>query len=255
MEPSSIYPFNFQPEKIQTGLVYCYVKSNIDGSWPARIFIRIEDEQNLDVWKFEAHQVDAAHVRAHMDWQIFCADQIESWIVTADGKSHPQASVTLSKDDMRCHIHWRDGVDTVSIGHLPAHIYNFDFISLNVTLRHWINPEGKMTLGILQPDFEPNPEALLRYDGTVLLEYIADEERRNQICRKYTVGGPGLQGHTGFIWVNRSLEHIEDIEIPLPDNPAWTDFKFSLVSSATMDGPSWSHFLDHEIRQLKPVME
>jgi hypothetical protein len=43
--------FKFQPEKIQVGMVYHYVKSNIDGSWPARIFIRVEDEQHLSALK------------------------------------------------------------------------------------------------------------------------------------------------------------------------------------------------------------
>jgi hypothetical protein len=253
MQTSSLHSFKFQPEKIQTGMVYHYLKSNIDGSWPARIFIRVEDVENLDVWKFEAHQADAAHVRAHMDWHIFCADRIESWIVTADEKSRPQASVSLSKEDMCFHIHWRGIVDTISIGYLPAHIYNFDLISLNVSLRHWTKPEGEMTLGILQPDFDPNPDALLRYDGTVLLDYISDEKRQNQPCRKYTIGGPGLQGNTGTLWVNRSLGHIEDLEIPIADNPAWTGFKFRLVSYESMDEPSWSHFLNQEIRQLKSV--
>jgi hypothetical protein len=43
--------FKFQPEKIQVGMVDHYVKSSIDCSWLARIFIRVEDEQHLSALK------------------------------------------------------------------------------------------------------------------------------------------------------------------------------------------------------------
>jgi hypothetical protein len=179
MVTSSIEQFKYQPNKIDVGTVYHYIKSNIDGSYPARVYIRLVDHENLDVWKFEAHNADAAHVTAHMDWETFSADRLESWVVTFDGKSRPQATMHASRADGSFHIRWRDRVDSILVGHTPIHVYNFDFISLNIALRHWRTPEGEVTLGILQPNFDPDPETLLKYEGTATLRYVCDEKRQD----------------------------------------------------------------------------
>lgn len=83
---SSIEQFLYRPELVEAGTVYHYIKSNIDGSYPARIFIYVLDHDHLEVLKFEEHGMGAALVKAHMDWKIFSADQFESWWLTADGK-------------------------------------------------------------------------------------------------------------------------------------------------------------------------
>ena len=253
MPTLSLDQFQYQPHKVKTGTVYQYIKSNIDGSYPARVYIRMMDEEHLDVWKFEAHNADAAHVTAHMDWHMFSADQAASWTVTEDGQSRPQAKLTLSPADDLFQIHWRDRVDELRIGHYPVHVYNFDFISLNVALRHWIRPEGEVTFGVVQPNFDPEPDSLLKYEGLVTLNYICDEEHQNQTCRRYEIGGVGLRNNTGTIWVNRVTEYIEDMEIPVADNPDWDNFKFQLVSVDIMDEQSWNQFWGNEVRKLNPI--
>lgn len=250
---SSISQFSFQPQKVRAGTVYHYIKSNIDGSYPARIYIRLMDEDQLDVWKFEAHNFDAAHVRAHMNWDTFSADQIESWVVTLEGNRRPQAKLVLSRAKNSFQIHWRDRVDMLAVGHTPVHVYNFDFISLNMSLRHWTKPEGQVTFGVVQPNFDPDPESLLKYEGMVTLRYVGDEERQHQPCRRYEISGEGLRNYTGMIWVDRQAEHIADMEIPIADNPSWDDFKFRLVSVAMLDEQSWDAFLENEIQKLDPA--
>ena len=79
MVTSSVEQFKYQPEKIDVGTVYHYIKSNIDGSYPARFYIRLVNRENLDIWKFEAH------VTAHMNWETFSADRLESWVVNQMG--------------------------------------------------------------------------------------------------------------------------------------------------------------------------
>src|SRR4026207_628624 len=93
---SSIDAFTYRPELIEIGTVYHYIKSNIDGSYPARIVIYIRDNDHLEVLKFEAHGRDAAYVTAHMDWRTFSADRLESRIITPDGVRRPQASLSSS---------------------------------------------------------------------------------------------------------------------------------------------------------------
>jgi len=248
---SSIDQFKYQPETIQSGTVYHYIKSNIDGSYPARVYIRVMDTDNLEVWKFEEHNVDAAHVSAHMDWKTFSADKIESWVVTSDGNRRYQAKLTSSQADNSFTIHWRGRADTIQVGHYPVHVYNFDFISLNLSLRYWVKPESVVTIGIIQPDFNPKPDTLVKYEGTVTIHYVGDEHRHNKACRKYTIVGHAFQGQQGLRWVDRSAGHIEDMEIPVPDNPAWEDFKFELFSINRMDRETWDTFLYSEIKKLK----
>jgi len=247
----SIDPFMYRPELIEAGTVYHYIKSNIDGSYPAQIFIYIRDPDHLEVIKLEEHGMDAALVHAHMDWETFSADQLESWVLTPDGERRPQASLSSSSEDRTFTISWQDRKDIIPVGHYPVHIYNFDFISLNYILRHWKDPEGEVTIGILQPNFDPNPETMMKYKGTVLIKYVGNEARDGQPCRKYNIGGEGLKNHNGVMWVNTEKRMIQDIEIPIPDNPDWENFKFRFISSEHMDSRQWTEFMNAEIQKLK----
>lgn len=246
----SIDKFSYRPELIDPGTVYHYIKSNIDGSYPARILIYIRDNDHLEVLKFEEHGMDAALVRAHIDWETFSADRLESWVLTPDGKQHPQASLFSFYNARTCTISWQGQNNRIRVGHYPVHVYNFDFISLNYILRHWNDPEGELTIGILQPNFDPDPKTIMNYEGTVLIKFLEQEEHNQQSCRKYRIGGEGLKGSDGLMWVNIRKGYIEDIEIPIADNPSWKDFKFRFVSSGYMDSQQWAEFLESEIKAL-----
>ena len=246
----SLHDFCLQPDRFQVGTVFHYIKSNIDGSYPAQVFIHIPDHDHLEVLKLEAHGMDAALVKAHMDWTTFSADRFESWILLPDGRRMSQASLSSSFKDQTFTITWKERNDVARVQHYPVHVYNFDFISLNHILPHWQHPEGQVTIGVLQPNFDPNPPSLLKYEGTVDLMYIGPEERDGHVCRKYKIGGPGLRHKTGFIWVNRQNEYVQDMEIPIPDNPDWRDFKFRFVSNEPMDSGQWADFVREEVNNL-----
>lgn len=248
---SSMDQFSYRPELIEAGTVYHYIKSNIDGSYPARIFIYIADNDHLEVLKFEEHGMDAALVKAHMDWETFSADSLQSWILTPDGNQQEQASLSSSYTNQTFLISWQGRNDVVQVGHYPVHVYNFDFISLNYILRHWNNPEGEVTLGVLQPNFDPDPQTMMKYAGTVVIKYLEDNQRNGRPCRRYSLGGEGLDGHFGTMWVNKEKGYIEDIEIPIADNPAWDSFKFKFISSQQMSPLQWAEFMDTEIQKLK----
>lgn len=130
-------------------------------------------------------------------------------------------------------------------------MYNFDFISLNYVLPYWDHPEGKVRIGILQPNSAANPDTLMKYEGTVTIKYEDHEERNGQLCRRYSIGGEGLRGYTGFLWLSNEKGYIEDMEIPIADNPDWVDFKFRFISSMHMAPAQWTEFMDTEIKKLK----
>ena len=248
---SSTNQFTYRPELIEPGTVYHYIKSNMDGSYPARIYIHIKDNDHLEVLKFEEHGMDAAFVTAYMDWNTFSADRLASWVLTPDGGRQAQASLSSSFENNSFTISWREQEDVIRVAHYPVHIYNFDFISLNYILRHWNQPEGEVTIGVLQPNFDPNPDTMMKYEGTVVIQYQENEERNRKPCRKYSIGGNGLKGHNGVMWVNIKKGIIEDIEIPIPDNPDWDAFKFNFISSERMDSEQWTDFINTEVKLLK----
>lgn len=106
-------------------------------------------------------------------------------------------------------------------------------------------------IGILQPNFDPDPETIMKYEGTVVIRFLAEEEHHGTSCRKYVIGGEGLRGHEGSMWGNKEKGHIEDIEITIADNPDRDNFKFRFISSEKMDSQQWADFMDAEIRNLK----
>lgn len=248
----SIENFKFQPGKIKTGNVYHYVKSNIDGSYPARIHIRVMDAENLDVWKFEEHNADAAHVAARMDWEIFSAVELRSSVVVRDGNESPRAVMSLNKADSSIAVQFGEMRDAAKVGLLPAHVYNFDFISLIFSLPHWTNPEGEVSVGIIQPNFNPEQPGFIRYEGAAEIRFISTETRNGINCRKYAIGGEGLQGQGGFFWVNPADDQVVDMEIPIPDNPDWDDFKIKLEFTRFMDDKDWKAFIDSQVARLNP---
>ncbi len=248
---SAIQAFTYRPALIEPGTVYHYVKSNIDGSYPARIMIYVRDKDQLEVLKFEAHGMDAAYVKAHMDWATFSADRLESWILTPDGIRKPQASLSSSYTDQTFTIAWQNRKDIVHVRHYPVHLYNFGLISLNYILRHWNHPEGDVMIGILQPDFDPDPRTMMKYEGTVLIKFLGNGDRHEKPCRKYSIGGEGLKLHEGMMWVDEETGMIEDIEIPIPDHPDWDNFKFKFIASDRMDSQEWAEFIKTEIKTLK----
>lgn len=250
-QTSSLDQFSYRPEFIQPGTVYHYIKSNIDGTYPARIIIYVADHDHLEVWKFEEHSMDAALVKAHMDWTTFSADQLESWVVTRDSNRRPQASLSSSYEDKTFTISWQGRDDVIKVEHYPVHMYNFDFISLNYILHHWTKPEGEVTIGVLQPNFDPDPQTMMKYEGTVSIQYLEEEERNEQRCRKYSIGGEGLKGCSGTMWVNKESAYIQDMEIPIADNPDWENFKFRLTGIEYMNPAQWLAFTETETKKLK----
>lgn len=63
------------------------------------------------------------------------------------------------------------------------------------------------------------------------------------MCRKYKIDGAGLENRGGFIWVNKRGGYIEDMEIELPDNPEWKNFKFKLIKTEKMSRAKWENFI------------
>lgn len=240
--PSSLRQFHYRPQAIRVGEVAHYVKSNLDGSKPARVSIFVVAPELLEVAKVEKGVNDAAWVRAHFDWRLFTADRLDAAVIKLDGSVEERAQLDLDRGAglVRVSVGGRTG--SAAWGQLPFHLYNFDLTSLNFAWRHLDDPKSPFTIGILDPTFKMEGDVVL-YRGAARVVYRREETLHGKTCRLYSIKGPGIGGVEGSIWADPKGGWLEKIEIPFPDNPDWTSFKLELEGTETMTPESWKKFI------------
>ncbi|MCJ7622238.1 MAG: hypothetical protein MUO76_01955, partial [Anaerolineaceae bacterium] len=256
---SSVHLFKYQPEKIDVGQIYHYIKSNLDGTNPAKVSIYIASKSHIEVLKVEPESEVLAYVTADMNWENFSADHLLAWHILPDGKLSPQVVSALSVKDHTFTI-WRGtAAYPAPVRHYPIHNYNFDFISLNFVFRHLIDPYQDFEIGIVEPNWDlvmspgfdesgENSEVFL-YTGKAKVEYLGDDIYRDVECHKYRISGKGLRDQEGFIWVNREKGYFENLEHPHPDNPVWDSLNMELQSTGFMSTGDWHKYIDDEREQ------
>lgn len=241
----SLAAFRYQPGKIVTGVVYHYLKTNIDGTNPEHISIRIAARDRIESFKFHPQGTRAGLVIAQMDWQMFSVKRLESWQVYKDKEKVLAATLVYlpaSKEVAVTLPFLNRPTENVAIPFLPFHVYNFDFASLNFAFPHLINPRQPFRVGVSDPTFSEEGPAF-RYRGEVEVAYLGEELRDGSRCRKYRIDGPGLENRGGFIWVNKRTGYFQDVEIQLADNPNWQTFKFKLQKVERMNQAEWEKFM------------
>lgn len=243
---NDVEKFQYRPEKsIPAGTVLHYVKTNLDGSKPEYVSQYIASANSMESFKFHPKGERAALVVAEMDWRTFSAKSLKSHQVFAGGERRLFATLGFdsSKKGVEVSIPViRKESEFLSINHLPFHIYNFDFGSLNFAFAHLKNPAKGFVIGIADPTFKTEG-ALMEYRGEATVLYVGEEKRNARLTRKYKIDGAGLKNRGGFIWVNKAKGYIEDIEIEFPDNPQWTSFKFKLLKTEAMSRDEWEKFM------------
>jgi hypothetical protein len=252
---SSLHLFRYRPETIDIGAVYHYVKSNLDGTKPVRVSLRVASETHIDVLKVYPKLPIMFLVTADMDWSIFSAQQMHSYRVMPNGRVIETLTATLSVPTRA--YRWVRGADRfpeARIGYYPFHEYNFDFSSFNFAFRHLIEPTSTFEIGVTCPDLSRVPGTDVhtidygrlapRYSGKALVEYLGEERVGGAECRKYRMGGPGMENRDGYFWVNMQQACFQLFEHPLHDNPGWDSFRLALSATARMTDSEWSDHID-----------
>lgn len=233
--------FVFDKSLINVGAVYHYTKSNIDGSRPIRVSIYQKSQNEIEVYKYEEGYPDASHIVAKMNWETFMPDEISSYVMTRDS-TRQTAFMKWEKDLIRVEVHaLGHASDTVYPATTPAHMYNFDFTSLNLTFKFLKDPEGEFKIGIVDPTYAESGDDIFYYRGDATLSFERDDH--NGKDRKYRLTGRGINFTIGYIWVSKETGMISDMEIPIPDNPGWTSFKFKLEHVQKMTLYEWNKYL------------
>lgn len=233
--------FQYDPKKVETGIVYQYVKSNIDGSRSGHVSLYVAAKDQLESFKWHEGGSEATLVIAKMDWERFSIGHFETWRLSASGE--PQRRASLNYDEEK-------GVVVVSFGDLkmetkiknwPWHSYDFDFASLNFILRHLVDPEKPFKVGItdiVRADDGPQ----LTDKGVVDVVYRKDVDRNGHACREYSIDGAGLENKGGALWVRKSDGVLVDYEIALPDEPGFKSGKLMLTGVERMTERQWKDF-------------
>ena len=60
--------------------------------------------------------------------------------------------------------------------------------------------------------------------------------------RRYSIGGPGLEGKQGTWWSDARSGLLVAFELPVGDEPGYHDVKMTLESAGDMTQPSWEYF-------------
>ena len=237
--------FRYQPNKIQTGVVYHYLKTNIDGTDPEHVSIYVSTRDSIESFKFHPQGSRAGLVLATMDWSLFSVKRLESWQVFKDKPRVLAATLDYlpaSREVAVALPFMNRPTEKTAIPFLPFHVYNFDFASLNFAFPHLISPRKTFKIGVSDPTFSDTGPAF-RYRGEADVSYVGEEMRGGVLCRKYQVDGPGLENQGGTIWVNKRGGYFQDVEIKLADNPNWKTFKFKLEKAEPMSRAQWEAFM------------
>lgn len=241
--------FAYDPARVAVGTTLEYLKSNLDGSQAIRVVARLSAPDRLEVLKLEPENGSAAWVIARRDWAIASADSLASSVLFPDGTRREQAILALDPGTRRVKVEVFGIADTLTVGALPVHIYNFDFLSLAAALPHLADPEVPFTVGIMNPTFQSEPP-VLSYDGEIRIEPAGRDDRGGMPARRYRVTGPGMADREAWLWTAVDDGRLLAIESPVADNPGWGSFRFELQSTTRMDDAEWDAFVAEEVAAL-----
>lgn len=243
--------FAYDLDKIETGILYQYVKSNHDGSNPENIAVYVAAADRLEVFKYHEPGTRAGFVIAWMDWSIFSAPKLESYQVLSATEVKKVATLDYSKDSktITTRLLMADApAETVKVEHVPFHVYNFDFTSLNFTFRHLKDPKESFTIEVPDLVYRNNEWHLVNH-GSATVRYVGQQQIHGKPCVKYSIDGDGLENRGGFIWIHAEKGHAERMEINLPDNPDWDNFLLDLKEVRELTAEEWKDFRLHHFQK------
>jgi hypothetical protein len=231
--------FVHDASRVVPGTAIHYVKSNLDGTKPSLVTMYIIDGDDIEVSKSEKDVDDSADVRAHLDWRRFSADRLDAGVLTSDGKREARAELTLGERELAVKL--GDTAETLPVSTFPLHVYNFDLMSLNMTLPHLARPRSGFRFAVAEPTFGQKP-GVMELRGYADATYAGDETLHGVPTHKYRVSGAGMAGREGWLWINDADGYLEKFESPLANNPGWTSLRLERRGVSRMTQAEWSEY-------------
>jgi hypothetical protein len=232
--------FAYDSAKISVGEVLHYEKSAIDGAKPTRVSVYIQNRDSIESLKWDDKSTSATLVQARMDWQRFSVREFKSWQLEHGVPPRLEGTLEASRDGTQLDVSFVDG-GQVKIARWPWHSYDFDFVSLGLTLPHLIDPEADFIFWRTDVVFAGEGMDFAEIGG-VRMHFEAEELRDDRKVRRYAIGGAGLGHQYGKLWTDVRSGAMVEYQIPIGDEPGYRDVRVRLERTETMSPSQWESF-------------
>lgn len=246
---SSTKQFKYKGAKIETGMLYSYVRSNLDGTKEGSVLVYVPDRKRVEIFRVNPGSESGQLVVGEMNWDAFMLGKLEMWREGKDGSRTRQATGTFSNENFTMNVEdpslYRGaaGPATFSIPlvQIPTHLYSLDFVTLGLALRHFGDGKGAADIGVLGENLKPGASSpnLLVSAGTANVAFVEEVDRDGIPCLKYRIVGPALGDQEGLIWLNKDKGYLQDAEIAVPSSADWPDLKLTIRSAEKVAEGDW----------------
>jgi len=246
---SSAKAFKYKGGKVETGMLYTYIRSDLAGTKEGSVLVYVPDKKRVEIFRVNPGSAGGQLLTAEMNWDTCSLRQFELWSEGKDGGRSRQATGVFSDSELTMTVEdpglyrGAPGATTFSVPlpHVPAHIYSLDAITIGLALRHLAEKSGPVEIGVLTENRNVTKESpnFLVPAGKVTISFVEDVERDGIPCSKYQVTGAALGAEEGFIWLHREKGYIQDAEIPASPGPDWPDVKVTLQSAEKVAAGDW----------------
>jgi hypothetical protein len=246
---TSTKQFRFKGAKVETGMLYTYVRSDLAVTKSGSVLVYIPDKKRVEILQVNPGVEGGRLLTGEMNWDTFSLRQFEIWHQAKDGGKARQATGTFSNETLSVTVEdpalYRGAAGAASFSvpltQLPVHIYGLDFVTLGLALRHFKDPSGTAVIGVLTENLKVGPQNpnLIVPAGKVTVAFVEDVDRDGIPCSKFLVTGPALGDQEGFLWLHKEKGYLQDAEIPVPSSPDWPDVKLTLRSAEKVSEGDW----------------
>ena len=246
---SSAKQFKYKGAKIETGMLYTYVRSDLAETKSGSVLVFIPDKKRVEILRVTPGVEGGQLLTGEMNWDTFTLRQFEIWHQAKDGGKTRQATGAFSDEALSMTVEdpalYRGAPGaktfTVPLTQLPAHIYSLDFVTLGLALRHFASSKGAADVDVLTENMKVGPESpnFIVPAGKVTVTFVEDVDRDGIPCSKYQLTGPALGGQQGFLWLHKDKGYLQDAEIPVPSSANWPDVKLTLRSAEKVSEGDW----------------
>jgi hypothetical protein len=229
-------PLSFDASRVPVGRVFHFIKSNRDGTHAARISVFVASRERLEALKWDLGGDEATLVVADMDWSRFSVRHFATAHLRRGELPEARATLDVNGDQLSMSLM----AEPITLRHFPWHSFDFDFASLNLTLPHLRDPELGLTFW--RTDFVYSDPPTVAELGEVRLEFEVAEMRGGKPARRYSICGAGIGNTRGTWWAERRSGLLIEFEIPVGDEPGYSDVRVKATGSQEMSAAEWEDF-------------
>jgi hypothetical protein len=246
---SSTKQFKYKGSRIETGMLYSYVRSDLAGTKIGSVLVYVPDKKRVEILRVSPGVEGGQLLTAEMNWDTCALRQFELWSERKDGGKRRLATGSFSGEALSMSVEdpglYRGAPGattfTVPLVQVPTHIYSLEFVTLGLALRHLAEPLGSAEIGVLVENLKVGPESpdFLVSAGKATVAFVEEVNRDGIICMKYRITGPALGAEEGLLWLHKEKGYIQDAEIPVPSSPDWPDVKLTFRSAEKISEADW----------------